>query len=379
MRALMITKFVPFPDNSGGRQRSLAIARRLAEHFQLTLCAYSMDDTDATVLASMGIDVRTVPWHPTASRVARGLARTGSITAARFWTHELVTEVRRAASEGPLELLQVECLQMSPLARGLQARCRVLDLENVESSLVASYAQTRSGLRCAPYYVEARALRRLERSELRQYDIRVVVAEPELSRLPGPARTTLVCPNGREPTEILAPARSSIVAFVATMGWAPNVDAAVWFAHDVWPIVCGRVRDAKLLLVGRDPSAAVRALASDTIEVTGTVPDVGAYLAQAEVAVAPLRSGGGTRLKILEALQAGRPVVATSIGADGLEDLIGQGLIVADSAVTMAESIVELLHDPDATIRLGTLGHEAVISRYGWDVALGPLVRTVLS
>ena len=222
MRALMITKFVPFPDNSGGRgARSLAIARRLTEHFQLTLCTYSMDDTDATVLTSMGIDVRTVPWHPTASRVARGLARTGSMTG-RFWTHELVTEVRRAASEGPLELLQVECLQMSPLARGLQARRRVLDLENVESSLVASYAQTRSGLGGTPYYVEARALRWLERRELPQYDVRVVVAEPELSRLPGPARTTLVCPNGREPTEILAPARSRTVAFVATMGWAPN-------------------------------------------------------------------------------------------------------------------------------------------------------------
>jgi glycosyltransferase involved in cell wall biosynthesis len=157
------------------------------------------------------------------------------------------------------------------------------------------------------------------------------------------------------------------------------VDAAVWFGREVWPEVCRRSPAARLLLVGRDPAPAVRALASSSVEVSGTVADVLPYLAQARVAVAPLRAGGGTRLKILEALDAGRPVVATSVAVDGLEDLIGRGVVVADDARAMAEAVAELLEDADAAAALGKLGHDAVVTAHTWDVALAPLLDTVAS
>jgi glycosyltransferase involved in cell wall biosynthesis len=121
----------------------------------------------------------------------------------------------------------------------------------------------------------------------------------------------------------------------------------------------------------------VRELVCSDITVTGTVPDVRPFLAQAKVAVAPLLSGGGTRLKVLEALDAGRPVVATPIGAEGLEDLIGHGVIVADTAERMSAAICDLLADDDRAEELGARGRRAVAERYAWDVTLEPLLRHI--
>jgi glycosyltransferase involved in cell wall biosynthesis len=193
------------------------------------------------------------------------------------------------------------------------------------------------------------------------------------------AASVLVCPNGRDPDPDgpLAPSDTPTAAFVATLGWAPNVDAAVWFGAEVWPAVCRRLPAARLLLVGRDPAPSVQALASESVEVSGTVADIRPYLAQARVAVAPLRSGGGTRLKILEALDAGRPVVATSIAVDGLEDLVGEGVVLADDAPAMADALCALLDDPARATALGRAGHDAVAARHSWDAALAPLLAAV--
>jgi glycosyltransferase involved in cell wall biosynthesis len=137
------------------------------------------------------------------------------------------------------------------------------------------------------------------------------------------------------------------------------------------------VPDARLLLVGRDPAPAVRALAGGNVQVTGTVPDVTPFLAESRVVVAPLRAGGGSRLKIMEALDVGRPVVATSVGCEGIEDLVGQGVVVADTAAGLAEAVGGLLLDPTRASALGQAGHDAVSAEHTWDRALAPLLEAV--
>jgi len=375
----MVTKFVPFPDNDGGKQRVLAVARRLAQRADLVLCAYDDGTADIAGLEKLGIDVRSVPWRPTAGRSVLGALATRSLSAGRFFSSELRAEVRAAAAEGPLDLLQIEYVQMAPLGRDVTAARRVLDLHNVESALMRSYGRTARGPSAAAAYTEAALLAAMERKALRDFDTVVVVSERERDRLGAGLPGLLVCPNGRDPDPScpLEPASTPTAAFVAALGWAPNVDAAVWFAREVWPEVVRRIPAARLLLVGRDPAPSVRALASSSVEVSGTVSDVLPYLAQARLAVAPLRSGGGTRLKILEALDAGRPVVATSVAVDGLEDLIGRGVVVADDAETMADVVSSLLDDPEAVSALCQVGHDAVLASHSWDAALEPLLATV--
>ena len=140
----------------------------------------------------------------------------------------MIDTVRKAADEEAIDLLQVEYQQMVPFVLDLPAKMSVLDLHNVESSLVASYARTRRGLRAAFLRSESAALGRMERRTIGEFDHVVVVSEKERSRLPAGARSVLVCPNGREPSAVLPDAPDATVAFVATMGWAPNVDAALW-------------------------------------------------------------------------------------------------------------------------------------------------------
>jgi glycosyltransferase involved in cell wall biosynthesis len=374
----MVTKFVPLPDNSGGKQRSLAIARRLAERGDLVLCAYDDGSADRAGLEKLGIDVRTVPWRPGVAQVVRGVARTRSISAGRFWSAALANVVRRAAAEAPLDLLQVEYTRMAPYGDGVTAGLRVLDLPDVESALAASYARARRPPLSVPFDLEAAALRAIEGRALGTFDTVVVVSEHERDRLPAGARASvMVCPNGIDMPDPLPAATTATVAFVATMGWAPNTDAAVWLGREIWPRVEAEVPGARLLLVGRDPTPAVRALGSAGIEVTGTVDDVRPYLARTAVTVAPLRSGGGTRLKVLESLGVRRPVVSTTIGADGLEDLVGRGVVVADDAAGIASALVDLLKHPDRAADMGEVGHDAVASDHSWDGALAPLLEAV--
>jgi len=373
----MITKFLPLPDNNGGHQRSLAIARRLAELGDVVLCGYDDGTADRDGLRDLGMDVRAVPWRVTPARTARGVLAAQSVSAGRFWSAAMVKAVRDAADESPVDLLQVEYQQMVPLVLDVPAKKSILDLHNVESALVDSYARSRSGVSAVLYRAEAGALRRMERRTIGAFDHVVVVSEQERARLTAEARSILVCPNGREPSAVLPDAPGAAVAFVATMGWAPNVDAAVWLGREIWPQVLARVPEARLLLVGKDPAPAVRALADDHVEVTGTVDDVSPFLARARVVVAPLRAGGGTRLKIMEALDVGRPVVATSVGSEGMEDLVGRGVLVADTVPALAGTIADLLLDPARAAALGRAGHDAVVADHTWDAALAPLLEAV--
>jgi polysaccharide biosynthesis protein PslH len=373
----MVTKFVPYPANSGGKLRSLAILRRLAKAGEVVLCCFEDSTGNADALRDMGIDVRTVPWRPTFANVVRGIARTHTGSAGRFWDRRLADEVRRATQEAPTDLLQVEYSQLGRYLELGEARLRVLDFHNIESSLALSFARSARTPKARLARLESVLLRRLERRAAERADVVLVVSEQDRDRMPGRPAQILVCPNGWDPSEPLPPSDRPVAAFVALLGWKPNVDAALWLGREVWPAVRSEVPDARLLLVGREPAPQVRALASDDVEVTGTVPDVRPYLAQSRVALAPLLSGGGTRLKVLEALDAGRPLVSTSVGIDGLTDLVGHGVFVADDAGEFAKEVVELLRDPARAGELGLQGARAVRDRYSWDRVLQPWLDRV--
>lgn len=378
MRSVMVTKFVPSPANSGGRLRSLAVARRLAAvSDEMVLCCFEDGTGRPGDLEALGIDVRTVPWRPRGATLARGALRTQSASSARFFDPALAALVAGATTERPTDVLQVEYSQLGAYLDAGTARTTVLDFHNIESSLLRSYATSASGPKAVAARLEAVALERHERIGAEKADVVVVVSAKDAERLPGTPREVLVCKNGWEPTEALPPATEPVAAFVALMGWQPNVDAALWLAREVWPLVRARMPAARLLLVGRDPSPAVLALAGPDIEVTGTVPDIAPYLARSRVAVAPLRAGGGTRLKVLEALDAGRPVVGTSMGLEQLEDLIGVGAYAEDVPAAFAERLLELLADGQRATEVGLAGHASVADRYGWDAVLAPWLARI--
>jgi glycosyltransferase involved in cell wall biosynthesis len=152
------------------------------------------------------------------------------------------------------------------------------------------------------------------------------------------------------------------------MSYHANIDAAVWFTHEVWPAIHRRFPDFKLTLVGSNPGPAVRALQSEAVEVTGTVPSVAPYYEDALAAIVPLRTGGGTRLKILEAMAAGVPVISTALGAEGLAVSPNENILIADRQESWIESLASLSSDQERWRSMAAAGRRLVESRYDWEV-----------
>lgn len=374
MRSVVVAQFVPWPPNSGDKQRTLGVLRALRELGPVTVCAFSGPDEDPEPLEAEGIEVRSVPRLRKTANLLSGLARSRSFTSARFWDPRMAQLVRDAAAED-LDVLVIEHLQLLPYGRSVRARTTVLDMHNIESSLKHRFAQSQRGIRRVIVEAESRALRALERQSTR-VDVVAVTSAVDQALLQDVVShpRVVVVPNAWDPPRPLPAAEGPVVSFVALLSWAPNVDAATWFCRHIWPSVIREMPEARLLLVGRNPSEDVRRLAGPTVMVTGTVPDVEPYYAQTRVAVAPLRSGGGSRLKILEALAAARPVVATTVGAEGLEDLIGRGVTVADEPEAIAAAITARLRDPALVAAEGKAGATAVAEDHSWAAATRPLM-----
>jgi glycosyltransferase involved in cell wall biosynthesis len=164
---------------------------------------------------------------------------------------------------------------------------------------------------------------------------------------------------------------------MATMYWPPNIDGVLWFAREALPLIRRAEPDAPFYIVGARPPAEVRALALDsTVEVTGYVDDPTPYFESSALMVVPLRAGGGMRVKILEALAHGIPVVSTTIGAEGIDVTAGEHLLIADEPAAFAEAVVRLLRDRALADRLAAAGRRHAMSRYDWR-AVCPAIEQV--
>jgi glycosyltransferase involved in cell wall biosynthesis len=166
--------------------------------------------------------------------------------------------------------------------------------------------------------------------------------------------------------------------FSGHMGYEPNIDAISYLWDEIWPLIIARVPGAHLLIVGTDPGEEVLQLAREhpeQVSVTGRVEDVRPYLAQSTVCLAPLRSGSGTRLKILEAMAMRRPVVSTSIGCEGLDVEDRESIFIGDTPTEFAEAVVELLESEAAWKKVSENGRRLVVERYGWEQLARPMAR----
>jgi glycosyltransferase involved in cell wall biosynthesis len=164
------------------------------------------------------------------------------------------------------------------------------------------------------------------------------------------------------------------LVFTAKMDFRPNVDAVLWFAREVLPLIRQGAPQTRFWVVGKDPHPRLAPLASDpAVVLTGWVEDVRPYIAGAAVYVIPLRIGGGTRLKVLEAMAMGKAIVSTALGCEGFELVPDQELVIADSPADFAAAVLALLHDPDRREQLGRAGRRFAGSRYDWQIIVPQL------
>jgi glycosyltransferase involved in cell wall biosynthesis len=363
--------------------RCYEILRVLAERHEVNLLAYARPDEGqgATALESLGIGVTTVEAPSGHKRLAQAssLLTTRSFEVQRLRSRKMQVAISAAACRLEPDVILVEFSQMAcfdfPATTAL-----IVDEHNIEFELHQRLAKVEPGFaRKAFNWLEATKLRREECRTWTRASACLVTSRREKAIVEGMSPRTLVevIPNGVDMDyysnqDAQAIDRSAIV-FTGRMNYRPNADAAINFARDILPTVLRDRGDAVFYVVGSDPPPEVRALAGSNVVITGAVDDVRRYLHRAAVVVAPIRAGSGTRLKILEALAAGKGVVSTQLGCEGLDVQPGKDLLVADSPEKFAAEVVRLLGDPGLSAVLGARGAARVAQAYGWDTVLAPL------
>jgi glycosyltransferase involved in cell wall biosynthesis len=261
----------------------------------------------------------------------------------------------------------VEHFWCAPYAALLRPHCDrlVLDLHNIESELARTHALAAGGLQRVLMSRFAAAYRRLEREWIPKYDVVLAASEQDRERVAHP--NAHVFPNALPPLERPDVVEQGCIVFSGNLEYHPNVEAVRWFRSEIWP----RVRETtEWRLIGRNPEAVASIVAGDNrIDVIGAVDDAVGAIAQAKVCIVPLRSGSGTRFKILEAWAAARAVVSTTLGAEGLGARDGEHLLIADNSEAFANAISRLLKDPSERARLGEAGRALYLDRFTWRAA----------
>jgi glycosyltransferase involved in cell wall biosynthesis len=308
--------------------------------------------------------------------------------------------VRRTLAAATFDAIHVDHLPMVTFVPSCDGEgpAVVLDQHNVEHRILerlAASADTRPHVRSVAQ-AEAARMRRAERLACRRADRILAVSEDDagaLRTLAGPeaADRVRVTPIGVD-TAFFQPCTNRpdrspndcrTMLTVGTMYWPPNVDGVRWFHREVLPRIRERLaaggapdRPLRFVIAGTRPNRVIRALAGPSVEVTGTVPDVRPLMGTADAFVAPLRFGSGVRVKILNALAMGLPIVSTSIGAEGLDVTHGENILLADSAEDFAEAVANVLTEPELARRLGTAARDLAVRRYNWETAGWTLLHT---
>jgi glycosyltransferase involved in cell wall biosynthesis len=384
---LLVAPSWPHPPTWGFATRVYNLAKQLSARHHVTLLAYGAGDVTAASKGAGPIfeSVQFVP-HPAATRSKRRAQATSLLSSRSYHVGGLRSASMDAAferllSERSFDLVQVESSQMA-LARSASGIPFVLDEHNIEYLLLRRLAEVETSAdRKAFGYIEAAKVRWEEVQAWRQCDGAVFTSEADLDvmRAPFPEKPACVVPNGVD-AEYFSPSDDepdeSTVVFTGSINYRPNTDAVTYFINDVMPRLLRLKPSARFVVVGQGaPDSLLRMAADANVEFTGAVPDVRPYVARAAVVIAPLRVGSGTRLKILEALAMGKPVVTTTIGCEGLSVVDGEHLMVADDPQPFAEAVARLMSDRKLAMDLGRNGRALIERDYIWSVVVQHLER----
>jgi sugar transferase (PEP-CTERM/EpsH1 system associated) len=405
MNVLWLNAGLLLPLDKGGKLRTWHLMRHLARQHQITYLGFARQDQPREDLDGMRQVCReliTVPRREVPKGdprfyldAATYLASRQPYAVAKYASSEYASRLQALLGGNAFDLVVADFLPpVVNLPRRL-ACPSVLFTHNVEAEIWRRHAETtRHPLRRALLRSQWRRMLRFEGAALDRFDLVLTVSEADrhtFDRLyPSAARRYHVVPTGVD-TEYFAPAgraeraglagggSSKHLVFTGSMDWLPNEDGMVYFCRDILP----RVRQAEptvtLSIVGRAPTPTVRRLAENAgVEVTGRVDDVRPHIARASVYIVPLRIGGGTRLKIFEAMSMGKATVSTTVGAEGLPVTPGKDIALADDPGRFAQAIVGLLRNHDHRQRLEGAARALVVQRYDWKIVARELEAALL-
>ena len=382
MKILWVKAGKLWPVDTGGKIRSFNILRHLGRKHEVTTLLYYGGDRDAKYETDIARElpgaqtIYTAAPESTAAQSVDYILRlpTAAPYAVKKFTHPKVQrEVASRLSDGSADVAVCDFLSASLNFPDASPTPVVLFQHNVETMLWRRMATTeKSALRKLSYRIEARKMAAYETRTLRKFRHVIAVSDQDRNEMltMAPGCEITVVPTGVDTEKYqAAPSVSGdppLIVFTGSMDWEPNIDAVEYFCTEIFPMVLAAFPMAKFQIVGRNPHARVHKLASASVEVTGTVPSVAEYLRNATVVIVPLRIGGGTRLKIFEAMAMRKALISTSIGAEGLDVTSGKDCLLADDANSFAKAILSVLLNPGLR-RTYEENAEALAAQFDWS------------
>lgn len=396
MRILLLTPQRPYPPHQGTTLRNFNIIKELSKRHTVCVLTFLEPDqnpNDSGPLPQLcqWVDVLPVPKRTTALRLRQMLTTRRPDMSWRLWSPDFDQRLSRRLAEAPFEVVSIEAIEMSPYLptiKAVQPRPKIIyDAHNAEwilqkRAFTTDIKQPRRWPAAAYSWVQWQRLVRYEANVMRQTDHTAAMSDPDKEALHqiNPNTPITIVPNGVDLaaySHFSGPPIEHDLVFTGKMDFRPNIDAVLWFGRQVLPLIQAQRPDTTFAIVGQRPHARLDELRhTPGVTITGYVDDVRPYIAGATVYIAPLRVGGGTRLKLMEAMAMGKAIVSTRVGAEGFPVTDGQELVLADEPETFAQAVLTLLNNAPQREALGQSGQSFAHARYGWD-ALVPRLEQI--
>ncbi len=394
-RLLFLCQTLPYPPDGGVQIRTYNVLRLLAREFDVTaLCFYrtgltrsrgAVEESTQALGRFATMHVFRIPQEHSRVRLVwdhlRSVMTGRAYTLFAYDSREFRARLASLLESETFDLVHLDSLDLAGYLPMLGAQPVVCVHHNVESALLRGRALTyRQPLR-AYYRLQARLTEREERRECPRVAINIAVSEQDAQdfRRIAPSAQFVVVPNGVDTVAFTpaGPGERAGLVFVGGHSWQPNRDAMRYFCDEILPLLRAAGSDPEVVWVGQASDAAKAEYATRyRVRLTGYVDDIRPVVTRAACYIAPLRAGGGTRLKILDAWAMGQAVVSTSVGCEGLDARDGDNILIRDEPAAFAEAVRAVLTDADLRARLGAGARQTAVARYDWEVIGRDMLRS---
>lgn len=389
MKVLWISPKLPYPPESGDKLRQFNLIRELSSSTEISLIAFTLtrkEESWAGHMRRFCTQVKTFFFDELSQiqRISAIITSPVPYYVSRYQRADVRDYIQSELESFRPDVIQIEHTYLAEYLRRIPSHLKrpsILTKHNIDADLaLQSYKFADNPVKKVFWWLEWKKMAFYEPNADNLFSSVIVMSNTDktaILRRKKPPASAHVVENGVDTRKLrpLTPSHEPVLLFLGALDYLPNQDAAIYICREIMPLLKKSFPDARMLIVGRKPSAEILSLGSDSVEIHSDVPEVEPFYQRASIAIVPLRAGSGSRLKILEAMALGRPVVSTSKGAEGLEIEPGKDYLLADDAKTFVESIGKLLVNHDLYEKIASKARQTVEHKYDWSQAAKKMMR----
>ena len=374
MNILLLAPNPPYPPNSGAKIRNFNLIKIISKYHNISVLFLVRPNEIKDVLGlEKYCDVYPLQFQTKKNgRLKSLLSWDPYETMLSCYSPKIQEQVSHIINHNNFQVLHVESLLMSTYVKNITTIPKVYDAHNIESDILYRTFINKFSIKSVLTFIDYLKNKKYEKDTIRSFDACISVSENDGKRLGAMgAKNLMMLPNCVDLDYFYPIERKDFspkIVFTGLMNWYPNVDAVKSFCRNAYPVLKEKIPQIKFYMVGRNPVSTLQELEKhNDIFITGEVPDVRPFISNSDVCIVPLRIGGGTRLKILEYFAMEKPVISTSIGAEGIDVVDGKHLIIEDDISKFPDRINELLNDPEYARYIAKNGRKLVEEKYSWS------------